>query len=132
AAAAAAVSSLDPSSTTMISRHGAAVRRSPTTAATDAASLYAGMTMLVASAPAISHQPSTVRHEPIDDPVPGDRPRALVAGVAESLGGASIACQPRDGRTNGLGRWRGDESGHTIGDELEWAAGIHSRHDRFV
>src|SRR5260221_9883018 len=85
AAACVAVSSVDPSSTTSISRHGAAAAKSRTTAPIDAASLKAGITTDVSAASAISHQPLAISHECVHDAVPRDGPRALVAGVAERL-----------------------------------------------
>src|SRR5262245_9401638 len=76
AAASAPVASIDPSSTTRISRHGAAVASSRTTAPMDAASLKAGITTDVSAASAISHQ--FIHHTG-----PCDAPRTLEPRVAE-------------------------------------------------
>src|SRR5438045_1637837 len=89
AAACVPVSSLDPSSTTSISRHGAVAARSRTTSLMDAASLKAGITTDVSEASAISH-------ESIHDAIPRDGPRTLVAGVAERLCESLVGGQPRD------------------------------------
>src|SRR5882762_2713395 len=104
------VSSVDPSSTTRISCHDPALRRSPTTDAIDVASLNAGMTMDVAAPLAIGHQFR-------DHPVPGDGACAIVARIAKAARAHAVGREPRDGRADRLGRRLGDETGDTVFDE---------------
>src|SRR5262245_61006483 len=89
------VASVDPSSTTRISCHAAAPRRSATTRPIAEASLNAGMTTDVAFGSGISHQ---LR----DDTVPGDGARAIVTGIAERARARAIIGKARDRRSDRL------------------------------
>src|SRR5262249_2952943 len=133
AAASAPVSSLDPSSTTRISCHGATARRSVTTDAIEPASLNAGMTIDVAAgfdalsiglSAAPPRRSSDIGQQPIDDAVPGDVPGALVAGFAERPRERRIAGEARDGHAERFGRRLRHQSGDGVRDELERAAGV--------
>src|SRR6185503_3798426 len=114
------VSSADPSSTTMISRHRAAPRSCETTPPMASASFIAGMTMETSEQSA---------KELLDDAVPGNRARGRLSGAAETLGERPVAGEPVDG---GCQRGRlgcADESVDAVAHELERAAGIGGRDD---
>src|SRR5258705_1330646 len=117
-----AVSSADPSSTTMISRHGAAPRSCETTLPMASASFIAGITIETVEQSA---------NELLDDAVPGDRAGERLTGAAETLGERSIAGDPvdRGGKRGRVGR--ADESVDAVAHEFERAAGIGRGDHRF-
>ena len=63
----------------------------------------------------------------LDDAVPGDQPRALVAGVAQTRRQRPIGGEPIHGRRQRFRRGSHDEAVHAVLDELERAAGIGRR-----
>src|SRR5262249_48118867 len=129
-----AVASPDPSSTTRISRHGAAALSARTTEPIDAASLKAGITMDVSDGSAISQQgsASAPSHEAIDDVIPRDVANALEAAAPRRAGPPPIGGEPRDCRSEGFGLRFRDDPADAVFDELEGAAGIRRRHDRLA
>src|SRR5205814_9001979 len=106
----AAVSSAEPSSTTMISCHRAALRSSDTTVAMLAASFIAGMTMETAEGSA---------KELLDDAVPRDRTGDGLSRVPEALGERSIGREPVDGGGQRHRVGRADESVDAVAHEFE-------------
>src|SRR5262249_49398539 len=125
AAASAPVASIDPSSITRISRQGAAAASSRTTAPMEAASLKAGITTDVSAASAISHQ--FIHHTG-----PCDAPRTLVPSVAERARQSLVGGDATHRGAERCGSRIDDEARDAVLDELERAAGIMCRDDRFA
>src|SRR5258705_7569526 len=115
ARARAAVSSADPSSTTMISRHAAAPRSCETTLPMASASFIAGITIETVEQSA---------KELLDDAVPGNRAGERLTGAAETLRERTIAGDPVDrGGKRGRGG-RPAKSVAAVSHESDRAAGI--------
>src|SRR5689334_4427174 len=83
------VSSVDPSSTTRTSRHGAAARSEETTIPMASASFIAGMTIETLEGSA---------KQLLDHAVPRDRLRDAPTGTAEPLGQRAVSGEPVDRR----------------------------------
>src|SRR5438128_12624071 len=111
----AAVSSTDPSSTTMISCHAAAPRRRDTTVPMVSASFIAGMTIDTMEESA---------KELLDDAVPRDRLRHALPGAAEARGERAIGGKPVDRCRERVCVRLADEPVDAVANEFERAAGI--------
>src|SRR6185369_4281449 len=109
------VSSVEPSSTTRTSRHGAVERMDETTVPIASASFIAGMTIdtLEGSAKQL-----------LDHAVPRDRLREFAASAAQPLGERPVGIEPVDRRGERRGRWLADEPVDAIPYELQRTAGI--------
>src|SRR6185503_7666984 len=109
------VSSLEPSSTTRLSRHRVAVRREDTTVPMASASFIAGMTIesLEGSAKQL-----------LDHTVPRDRLRDVPPRAAEPLGDRPVGRESLDRRGKRRDVRLADESIDAISYELEWTSRI--------
>src|SRR5258705_8181874 len=109
------VSSDEPSSTTMISRHGAAPRRADTTSPMASAPFVAGITIDTCEGSA---------KKTLDDSIPRDRLRNGSTGLAKPCGERAVGCKPVDGDGH-RGRIRtADETVGSVLHELERPAGV--------
>src|SRR5688500_9441740 len=115
ASARCAVASLEPSSTTMISRPAAPSRRLPTTAAMDSSSFIAGMTIDTSAGSA---------KELLHHAVPRHGQRARPSRRTEAGGKRRVGRQAREGGADRRRLGVADEAVDPVGDELERAAGI--------
>src|ERR1044072_8641349 len=116
-----AVSSAEPSSTTMISRQEAVRRSSDTTPAMLSASFIAGMTMETEEGSA---------KQVFDDAVPRDRLRDGLPGAAQTFGKRAIGREPVDGGGKRHRGGRAHESVDAVTDEFERTARIAGGDDR--
>src|SRR5262245_10359781 len=112
------VSSVEPSSTTRTSRHGAVERREETTVPIASASFIAGMTIdtLEGSAKQL-----------LDHAVPRDRLRDLAASAAQPLGERPVGSESVYRCGERLRHWLADQPVDAIPYEFERTAGIARR-----
>src|SRR5262245_5645082 len=122
-AARAAVASAEPSSTTRISRQGAAARRWVTTSPIAPSSLKAGITIdtVEGSAKQLLHHA-----------IPGDLARACETRRAEPCSERAIGRERRDRGAERPRFWRADEAVLTVDDEFERASRVGAGDHRFA
>src|SRR5436190_6964721 len=118
----AAVSSVEPSSTTRISCHEAASRSEDTTAPIASASFMAGMTIEIVDGSA---------KKLLDDAVPRDRPCHMLTCVAEPFRKRAIGGQFVDRHGDGRRLRFTHEAVRALSYEFERAAGISGRDHGF-
>src|SRR5262245_10843889 len=117
------VSSVEPSSTTRTSRHGAVERREETTVPIASASFLGGMTIDTMEGSA---------KQLLNPAVPGDRLREPGDSAAQPRGERLVGTEPVYRCGERRGRWLADEPVDPIPYELERTAGIGRRDHWFA